>query len=29
VLPHRIWQTLQEGLPPLRTILAEELANEH
>ena len=28
VLPHRIWETLQEDLPPLRTILAQELAGQ-
>jgi uncharacterized protein with HEPN domain len=28
VLAHRIWQTLREDLPPLRAVVAQELAGQ-
>ena len=27
VLPHRVWKTLHEDLPPLRTVIAQELGS--
>jgi len=27
VLPRRVWKTLQEDLPPLRTVIEQELGN--
>ena len=28
VLPRRVWKTLHEDLPPLRTVIERELAND-
>jgi uncharacterized protein with HEPN domain len=28
VLPHRVWKTLHEDLPPLRTVIEQELAGD-